>query len=318
MVLRDPELYETRVDGEVRVQGPIAGGARISGTVTLPETEIRVPSTDVGGAGAIPDLIHQNEPAAVRQTRARAGLLEQEAQARAQPRRPYVLDLEIRAPNRMFLRGRGLDAELGGTLRLGGTTDAVVPSGGIDLIRGRLDILRRRLDLTEAQLRLEGSLDPSLRVVASNSSDGITSSVVIEGRISQPEITFSSVPPLPQEEVLAHLLFGRNLTSLSPLQAVELANAVATLAGRAGDGLIGRLRRSFGLDDVDFASGNDGSTAVRLGRYVSDNLYTDVTVGSDGETQLNLNLDVGRGVTVRGTADSDGNTGIGAFLEKDY
>lgn len=319
MVLRDPELYETRADGEIRIQGPIAGGARISGAITLPETEIRVPSTGIGGAAAIPDLVHQDEPAAVRATRERAGLIERERErARAQPRRPYALDLEIRAPNRMFLRGRGLDAELGGTLRIGGTTDAVVPSGGIDLIRGRLDILRRRLELTEAQLRLEGSLDPTIRVVAANSSEGITSSVTIEGRITQPEITFASVPELPQEEVLAHLLFGRNLTSLSPLQAVELANAVATLAGRSGEGLIGRLRRSFGLDDVDLGADGSGGTAVRLGRYISDNLYTDVTVGSDGETQLNLNLDVGRGVTVRGTADSEGNTGFGAFLERDY
>ncbi len=65
MVLRDPELYETQVNGEVRVVGPLAGGARISGTLTLPETEIRVPSTLAVGSGAIPDLRHRNEPAAV-------------------------------------------------------------------------------------------------------------------------------------------------------------------------------------------------------------------------------------------------------------
>jgi translocation and assembly module TamB len=318
LVLRDPELYETQVNGDIRVVGPLAGGARISGAITLPETEIRVPSTMVGGAGAIPDLQHRNEPAAVRITRERAGILEREARERARPSRPFALDLVVNAPSRVFVRGRGLDAELGGTLRLGGTTAAVVPSGGIDLIRGRLDILGRRLDLTEAQLRVEGSLDPSLRVVASNSSEGITSSVTIEGRISQPEITFTSVPELPEEEVLAHLLFGRNLTSLSPFQAVQLANAVATLAGRGGEGIIGRLRRGFGLDDLDFATDSAGGTSVRLGRYISEKVYTDVTVGSEGTTQLNLNLDVRPGVTVRGSADSQGNTGFGVFVERDY
>ena len=110
--------------------------------------------------------------------------------------------------------------------------------------------------------------------------------------------------------MLAHLLFGRNLTSLSPLQAVQLANAVATLAGRGGDGVIGKLRRSFGLDDLDIETDAAGGASVRLGRYIAKNIYTDVTVGSEGTTELNLNLDVRPGVTVRGSADSQGNTGI--------
>ena len=318
MVLRNPDLFETRVNGTVRIAGPLTGGARISGALTLPETEIRVPSTDITAAGAIPDIVHRNESAAVRATRERAGLLDRTARAGKGTSRPYDLDLTINAPNRVFIRGRGLDAELGGTLRLGGTTAAVIPSGGIDLIRGRLDILGRRLDLTEASVRLEGSLDPQLRVVATNSSDGVTSSVILDGRISEPVITFASSPPLPEEEVLAHLLFGRQLNSLSPLQAAQLANAVATLAGRGGDGIIGKLRRNFGLDDFDLISDAKGGTSLRLGRYVAKDIYTEVIVGTEGKSQLNLNLDISPGVTVRGSADSDGDTGIGIFVEKDY
>jgi translocation and assembly module TamB len=318
MVLRNPDLFETRVNGSIRVAGPLTGGARISGSVTLPETEIRVPSTDITAAGAIPDIVHRNESAAVRATQERAGLLDREARARQGLSRPYGLDLTINAPNRVFIRGRGVDAELGGALRLGGTTENVVPSGGIDLIRGRLDILGRRLDLTEASIRLEGSLDPRLRVVATNSSNGVTSSVILDGSISEPVISFASSPQLPEEEVLAHLLFGRQLTSLSPLQAAQLANAVATLAGRGGDGIIGKLRRNFGLDDFDLVSDDKGGTSLRLGRYVAKNIYTEVIVGTEGTSQLNLNLDIRPGVTLRGSADSDGDTGIGLFVEKDY
>jgi len=318
MVLRNPDLFETRVNGSIRIAGPLTGGARISGSITLPETEIRVPSTDITAAGAIPDIVHRNESAAVRATLGRAGLLDREARSRDGLSRPYGLDVTINAPNRVFIRGRGLDAELGGALRLGGTTDAVVPSGGIDLIRGRLDILGRRLELTEGSIRLEGSLDPRLRVVATNSSDGVTSSVILDGSISEPVISFASSPQLPEEEVLAHLLFGRQLTSLSPIQAAQLANAVATLAGRGGEGIIGKLRRNFGLDDFDLISDSKGGTSLRLGRYVAKNIYTEVIVGAEGTSQLNLNLDIRPGVTVRGSADSDGDTGIGLFVEKDY
>lgn len=318
MVLRDAELYEARVEGEIRISGPLTGGARISGVINVPETEIRVPSTGLSGTAAIPDLRHANEPVPVRDTRARAGLIDQGEREAASLSRPYVLDLTINAPNRVFVRGRGLDAELGGSLRLGGTSENVVPSGAIDLVRGRLDILGQRLKLTEAELRVAGSLDPTLHVVASNESGGITSSVVIDGRISALTVSFVSVPSLPQEEVLAHLLFGQDLSALSPFQAAQLASAVATLAGRGGEGIIARLRKGFGFDDFDVVTGEGGQATLRIGKYIAKDLYSEVTVGTQGTTQLNLNLDLKPGVVVRGSADSQGNTGIGIFVDRDY
>jgi translocation and assembly module TamB len=218
----------------------------------------------------------------------------------------------------VFIRGRGLDAELGGALQLAGTTANVVPSGGINLIRGRMDILGRRLDLSEAQLQLEGNLDPVLNIVASNTSDGVTSSVVLSGQLSDLTVRFTSQPQMPEEEVLARLLFGRDLTALSPFQALQLANAVATLAGRGGEGIITKLRRGFGLDDLDVLTNADGETGLRLGRYLADDIYTDVTVGSQGTTQLNLNLNIRPGVVLRGSADSNGDTTVGVFLDRDY
>jgi translocation and assembly module TamB len=321
VVLRDPDLYEVRAVGQLRVNGPLTGGALISGAITLPNAEIRVPTTDISGAGAIPDLTHVNEPAAVRLTRARAGLILTAADRDRQSgtaRRPFRLDVTVNAPNQIFLRGRGLDAELGGAVRVRGTTDAPSPSGEIRLLRGRLDILGRRLDLTEAQITLGGSLDPVLRVVASTTSDGITSNVVISGLISDPQVSFTSVPPLPDEEVIAHLLFGRDLSQLSAFQAAQLAGAVATLAGRGGDGIIARLRKGFGLDDLDVVTSEDGSASLRVGKYISKKVYSEVVVGNKGTTQLNLNLDIRPGVTARASAGSDGQTGIGIFVDRDY
>ena len=318
-VLRDPELYEVRINGDIRVTGPLTGGGAISGRLFLPQTEIRVPNGSIAGTAAIPDLHHVNEPAAVRATRERAGLVAGPGDKRSSGSgRPFALDVTIDAPNRVFVRGRGLDAELGGSIRLGGTTANPVPSGNIGLIRGRFDILGRRLDLTEAELTLQGDFNPQLRVVASTSGDGITSSVLLEGKISEPTVTFTSSPELPQEEVLAHLLFGRDLTALSPFQAAKLASAVATLAGRGGEGIIGSLRRNFGLDDLDVGSDSTGGTSLKVGRYLSEKIYTDVSVGSQGTTELNLNLDLGRGVTVRGSADSEGDTSLGVFVDRNY
>jgi len=317
-VLKDPELFLTRASGTVTLQGPLTGGAQIAGRVALEETELRIPSTGLGSAGALPDLRHVNEPRDVRTTRLRANLIETAAAGASGGRRPFGIDLTISAPNRVFIRGRGLDAELGGELRLTGTTNAVVPSGAFNLIRGRLEILGRRLDLSEALLQMEGDFNPFIRIVASNESDGIVSSVVISGEATEPEVSFTSSPELPEEEVLSRLLFGRELMSLSALQAAQLAGAVATLAGRGGDGVIGKLRKGFGLDDLDLTTNEEGETSLRAGKYISANTYTEVEVNQQGQSQINLNLDITPNITLRGSTGTDGQAGLGIFIEKDY
>ncbi|MFN7223942.1 MAG: translocation/assembly module TamB domain-containing protein [Paracoccaceae bacterium] len=322
VVLRDPQFYETRANGQLRVTGPLAGGALVSGRIALPQTEIRVSATGLGVEAMIDGLRHVGDRPPVRETRRRAGLLGDGANGASgsadRARRPFGLDVELSAPNQLFVRGRGLDAELGGTVRLTGTTDAVVPSGAFNLIRGRLDILGRRLTLTEAMLQLGGDFDASLRIVASSVNNGVTSSVVIEGSVSDPQVSFTSSPQMPQEEVLSQLLFGRRLDSLSAFQALQLANAVAILAGRSGEGIVSRLREGFGLDDLDVQTDADGNAQLTAGKYLSEKIYSEIVVDQQGKSQINLNLDLTDSVTIKGRVGADGNTGIGLFYEKDY
>ncbi|WP_151718880.1 translocation/assembly module TamB domain-containing protein [Gemmobacter serpentinus] len=317
--LRDPQLFQTRLNGRVTVNGPLAGGALIGGDIVLNETELKIPSTSFGAAQGLDELKHVGEPADVRATRARAGLLDDGSGGGSGGTSvAYPLDLRISAPQRIFVRGRGLDLEMGGELRVSGTTANVVPSGAFDLVRGRLDILGKRLNITQATLQLQGDFDPYLLVLASNESDGITSSVKIEGMASEPKVSFVSSPELPEEEVLARLLFGRDLTSLSAFQAAQLASAVATLAGKGGDGIVGKLRKGFGLDDLDISTNAEGETELKAGKYISQNAYTEVQVDGDGQAKINLNLDLNDSITLRGSVGADGGTSIGIFKEKDY
>ncbi len=317
VTLRDPDLYQTRVNGQVTVKGPLTGGALIAGRLALGETEIQVPSTGFGGASGLADLQHANEPADVRNTRARAGLIKDD-KATGSRGTSFGLDLLISAPSQLFVRGRGLDAELGGELRLTGTTADVIPIGAFNLIRGRLDILGKRLDLTEARLQMQGTLVPQLRVVATTENDGITSGVSIVGPASDPVVSFTSSPELPEEEVLSQLLFGQGLQNLSAFQAIQLASAVATLAGKGGEGVLSKLRKSAGLDNLDVNTGADGGTEVTAGKYISKKVYSEVTVDEAGKSEINLNLDISKSIKLQAKTGSSGDTGLGIVLQKDY
>lgn len=316
--LVDPALYRTSVGGALGIRGPLLGGARISGVIDVGETQVSVPSSGLGGFTIVPEITHVGAPRDVTVTQNRAGLNKPSSQSGTGSSTPFPLDISVNAPSRIFVRGRGLDAELGGNLRLTGDTNNIISSGRFELIRGRLDILEKRFTLDEGSIQLQGSFDPFLRFVASTQTSNGTASVVIEGPASVPEVRFVSSPEAPEDEVLAQIFFGRDAANLSAFQALQLANAVATLAGRGGEGVVSKLRKSFDLDDLDVTTDADGNAAVRAGKYISDNVYTDVTVGGADGAELSINIDLTPNLTARGTTTATGGSAIGLYFEKDY
>ena len=318
--LVDPRLYRTSVSGDLRLSGPLTGGAQISGDVNIGETTVNVPSTGLTSIGDIPQITHIGDGQAVEATRRKAGFTGQntgsDPAARGGP--GFGLNIRVNAPNRIFVRGRGLDAELGGGVTLTGTTQRVISAGRFELLRGRLDILGKRFDLVEGSIQFQGDLVPFIRFVSATSTNQGEVRVIVSGPADAPEVTFESSPAAPQDEVLAQLLFGRNIEDISAFQALQLASAVATLAGRGGAGVISNLREGFGLDDLDVTTTDSGATAVRAGKYISENVYTDVTAASDGTAEISLNLDITTNLKGKATLGSDGNSGIGIFYEKDY
>ncbi len=317
VVVTDRVLYTSTINGDVALNGALTGGARIAGTINVGETNVQVPSSTVSTLGAIPDITHIGATRPVMRTRARAGLVREESTSSGGGV-AFPLDITVNAPARIFVRGRGLDAELGGGLRITGTTADTISTGQIELIRGRLSILNKRFDLTEGLVQLQGRFEPFLRFVAATATTTGTARIVVEGPAAEPVVRFEATPEAPQDQVLAQIFFGRDISQLSAFQALQLASAVARLAGRGGEGIVSRLRGSFALDDLDVTTDSDGNTAVRAGKYLSENVYTDVTVGGEAGPEVSLNIDLTPNITVRGSVAADSSTGVGIFVEKDY
>ncbi|QPM90406.1 translocation/assembly module TamB domain-containing protein [Pseudooceanicola algae] len=321
-IVNQGSFATTELNGTVAVRGALTGGGSVTGRIGLTNTEIRLADTGLGGPEAIPDIRHLSEPRGSYLTRDRAGLvLTETSQAgggsgTAAP--PLNLDLQIVADNAIFIRGRGLDAELRGGLTIQGTTADIRPVGQFDLVRGRLDIVAKRIDLTEGYVQLAGSFEPIIHFVAESESGDYVITISIDGSVIEPEVEFTSDPDLPEDEVLSQLFFGSGLNSLSPLQAAELASAVATLTGSGNGGLFEKLRAGTGLDELDVSTNDDGQTSLTLGKYFANGVYSETEVTGDGETSLTLNFDVSDDVTAKAEATSDGDTSLGIFFERDY
>ncbi|KIC14102.1 translocation/assembly module TamB domain-containing protein, partial [Leisingera sp. ANG-Vp] len=316
VVVTDHLSYETLLNGSLAMSGAMAGSNRITGRIDVGETNINL--NTAGGsvsAAPIPPIRHVGAPGNVRQTLARAGLTGSSSGSGGSGK--TELDILISAPSRIFARGRGLRSELGGEIRLRGTTARLSPSGQISLIRGTFDILGRRLELDEGRITLLGDLKPYLEFKSSAATDQGTATLEISGRVDAPEIKVTSDPPRPSEEALALLLFGDNIQDISPLALARLAGSALTLSGRGG-GAQEKVRNATGAADVDIGADNLGAGQLGLGGYVADNVYTDFNVNTRGDSELSLNLDVTDSLTVQGTVDSEGETGFGLFFKRDY
>lgn len=316
LVLTDRLLYETTLNGQLALTGALAGNSSLAGQITFEETNINLAAASGAvGAAPIPEIEHLNESRASYITRERAQLIPKEDTGQSDSR--IALDISLLAPKAVFVRGRGVNAELGGRLTIGGTTTSVVPSGQIELIRGNFDILGRRLALTKGIVTLQGDLTPYIEFESTASTSEGTATIEIAGPLDSPEVNVFSDPERPTEEALAMLLFGNSFSELSPFVIAQMAASLAQLSGAGGDATKG-LRNSTGVDTIDIGATEGGAGRFGAGAYLSDNLYTDFTVNTEGDTEVNLNLDLTDSITVKGTVDGTGETGIGVFFAKDY
>ena len=312
----DGTMVIATVSGNLAMTGALTRDPLLSGTINVDRAEIMVPENLAGGAAQI-DVKHIKPPKAVQETLRRARANDGTPVPQGRPS-VVRLDINVSAPNQIFIRGRGLDAEIGGSVRLTGPVTNIQPVGAFRLIRGRLSILGQRITFDEGEVTLVGDLDPFLNFVARSEGDDITVFITVRGRVSDLDISFSSQPTLPEDEVLARLIFKRSLGELSPLQIAQLAAAAAELAGGSNTSLLGSLRSATGLDDLDVVTDSEGNAAVRAGRYIRDNIYLGVEAGAKGTTRGTINLDITDDLKAKGAVGSDGDSSVGIFYEKDY
>jgi len=310
----DGRVVTATLDGQLKVTGALVSDPLLSGQVNLGRTVITIPERLPGSLAAL-DVQHRNAPAAVREQDAALN-----PSGGASGGSGLTLDLQVNAPQQIFVQGRGLDAELGGSLRLTGPASAAQAVGQFDMRRGRLAILGRRLEFTRGTLGFSGSLVPYLNLAAETQASDATVTVLVTGPANNPAFAFSSSPALPQDEVLARLVFGRAMSNLSPLQIAQLAAAAGQLAGIGGStSLLQQLREGTGLDDIDVKTTESGDTSVAVGKYLGDRTYLSIEKGSQpGSGKATIDLEIGRGLKLRGEASDDGKTRGGIFYEKEY
>jgi translocation and assembly module TamB len=306
-----------RPDATVQASGKLdvvrAGdGGRIAGALSVDSAELRVPDR-LGGEIVTLEVTEINLPPG----------RERHVPPPAAPASPLDLDIRVDVPGRAFLRGRGLDSEWRGRLQVAGTTAAPDITGNLTVVRGNLDLLGRnfRFDQGEVKFIGGGEIDPELAFTAQSEAEALSVQAAVSGTASAPSFALSSDPPLPQDEILARLLFGSSAGSLTPVQAVQLAQTAASLSGRGSPvSVLDELRQGFGLDMLGVESGETVSaSSLAVGKYLTDDVFVKMNQGLTPESRkIGVEVRVLPRITVESDVGAESQGSVGVNWKLDY
>ncbi len=236
----------------------------------------------------------------------------------------WKLDVKARANNQVTVKGMGLDSEWSANLDITGPAREPRLLGTANLIRGEYEFAGRRFTLTRGKLRFTGSYppDPLIDLVAEARVEGLTATIAIGGTGQKPLVSFSSIPALPQDEVLSRVLFGTSVSNLSAPEALQLAGAIASLqGGNGGLNPIDAVRSAVGIDRLRLQQGstaNGQRTALAAGEYLTDRVYVEVASDAQGYTATQLEVELTRSLSILSQLATLGGTSVNLRWSKDY
>ncbi len=334
LLVSRPDLAAT-VSAQLRVTGATASGIEIAGPVTIDRAEIAVgggqsadyPTLDVreiNKPGVAPAKVPPPQP------------------ARTPPpdATPIRLALDVRAPQAVFVRGRGLDAEMGGEIRVTGSPAAPQAIGGLAVRRGTFSLGGSRLTFSRGIVTLDNldHIDPRLDFLASTSVGSATVGVAVTGTARAPKLAVTSSPAMPPDEAMALLIFGRPASQLGASELIQVAAAIGELTGKSpGDGVLARLRKGLGLDQLSVGQGSGGqrrnspgsktepggggadNLSLEAGRYVAPGVYVGARQGATGNSSRGVvQVEIVDNVKIEGDIGADSRGRVGIKTEWDY
>jgi translocation and assembly module TamB len=222
---------------------------------------------------------------------------------------PYAtsFDLDLDLGERFFVKGKGLDAQLGGSLKLTSENGAMPTSrGSIRVVKGAYLAYGQRLEIERGILNFQGPVDnPGLNLIALRKNQPVEAGVAVTGTIQSPQVRLVSSPSVPDSEKLSWLVLGHGLEDSSGQEFSALqAAAGALLAAGESVTLQQRIAYAAGLEEVSLrGAGGLENTVLALGKRLSSRAYLSYEQGITGAGSLvKINYTLSKRLSVRAQA----------------
>jgi hypothetical protein len=205
---------------------------------------------------------------------------------------------------------------IGGTLRLEGTLSNPVVFGTLEASEGTILFRKQEFSLVSATARFTDPrrIDPVLDVEAQAEIRRYQVTLRITGRSQDLNVRFTSAPPLPQEDLLALVVFGVTREEFG-------AGAAGIVAGEAAQLLVQEflgVNPGGGLAgfDVDLQRTGAGAGVLRVERDLTRRARVILSqeLGGEGERRLRVEYRLLGPLLVAGEQNFRGNCGADLVL----
>ncbi|NMM37482.1 MAG: hypothetical protein HHJ09_08195 [Glaciimonas sp.] len=207
---------------------------------------------------------------------------------------PLRVDVMLDLGERFFIKGKGLDAQVGGSLRVR-VDDGQLPraNGSIEVIKGTYAAYGQKLEIRRGILAFSGPIDnPGLNILAVRPvpeiEGNVEAGVEVRGNALAPRARLVSTPSVPDTEKLSWLVLGHGTESASGSQFDALSAAANALFGASqGASLQAKVAQSIGLDEfgIGRAQGLE-TTVLTFGKRISSRAFLTYEQGVSGASTL--------------------------------
>ncbi len=309
--LFDTALGQAAASGTATVDRAADGKVRLGGALTIDHALISPRAAAPSGVVAM-EVVEVHGPADAAPAVAAA--------TSAEHAPPLTLDIGLKAPGGILIKGRGLNLEMSLDAHVSGTGASPVLAGVARVVHGDYDFAGQRFQMQDGGAVYLGTTAETVRLdlTASRDDPTLTAVIKIGGTAAAPTLTLSSTPALPKDEILSQVLFGASAAQLSGLQAAQLASAVAGLAGGGGLDVIGGLRNFAHLDRLAFDTAAATGVTVAGGKYLSNKVYVELTNGTRTGQGAQVEWRLKKHLSVVSRVTSQGDNAVSLRWRKDY
>lgn len=287
------DLVNASAVGKIWIKGNLKGGTA-TGTTEITDCDISIPNKI---PRSFPELkvVYKNAPNPL--------IINKQKE-----KKPYPLNLDLRvlAPKGININGRGLHSEWKGDFAIGGNYTTPTVNGKLELVQGEFLFSGKQFKLLNGSIEMPGKAYemPNIDIAANTSEKGISITARIKGPINTPQITFQSSPPMPLSSIVSYLIFGKDLSDVSGLQALQLAGTIASVAGEGPD-ILEMTRKSLGVDRLQIvmtpSSMDEGADTISLevGKVIFPGFLVSIRQGAEDDSpNMRIEVDLTHGFTL--------------------
>lgn len=192
---------------------------------------------------------------------------------------PLNLNIQINAKKNIWIVDDSLKSEWKASVDLRGSQGHYEAYGSLELLQGQYNVNGKIVNLKEGKISFAGDpvKETTLSVKGIFDTNTIIAEALVSGPLTNPSLSLRSNPPLPQADILSHIIFGHGLADMTPQQSRHLRKSIKDMAAMStGTNILDSIRNGLGIDriEINHTGGSAlDNVSLQVGKYLTKGLY---------------------------------------------